>query len=319
MQARNAQNPQQPGVPNGVPQRAPVPPNGQMGHNPAPSGQNLAVPGQNRPRAALPPQMGIQAPPMANNLRVPQMPMNGVPQAQMQGIQGPNQLPVPNSAVDNGLMNRARRVSEQQRQAIHMQQQQGQLPGQSPQIHNSPPRMNGMAQPFIPNNMIPSFNPNINGVSTPPANGLAVPSPGPGHAGSPRMNNIPQQLSGGMVPQVSNIEAQIRQKYPNATQDQVRGMLHETLAKTVQRQGLVQGAMNAAAGGNVAGNVGMNGSNGQRIPTGVENSPQLYAQMLRQQQERQQAVNAVAQSQTPIMGQTPSHQRAGSSGSAQGK
>ena len=283
MQARNAaQNPQQPGLPNGGPQqRGPAPANGALAPNgtPSSSGQNLTVPGQNRPRP-MPPMPGQV--PMPNGLRPP-MPMNGVPPAPMQG-QMPGQL-----LPDLGLVTQAHQISQQQRQAIQMRQQ-GQMQGQSPQMHNSPPRMNGLPQPgfAMPPGMMPPYNSNTNGVGTPPPNGM-MPSPGQGQAGSPRMGQQPR-INNHI--QAAHLEQQIKEKYPNATPDQVMRMISDTLAKSVhQRQGLAQSAMNAAAGGN-----GMNGGQGhQRMPSGVESSPQLYAQMLRQQQENQQKAQQAQQ------------------------
>ena len=297
MQARIAgQNPQQ-ALPNGpTPPRGTVPANGAIPPNGTQTqmNQNLTVPGQNRPRASIPPQMAAQVQ-MANGLRVPQAMMNGVPQAQMQNMQG-GQLPMPNPALDVGLVARAQNISEQQRQAIRMQQA-GQLPmqGQNGQIHNSPPRnINGMSPPNFTQmqngNMLP-FNPNVNGVSSP------GPSPSQGQAGSPRMGQ-PQQLSNGMVPHAVRLEESIRSKYPNATNDQVMRMISDALGKNAQRQGLAQSAMNAAAGGNMNGIVngqGMNGGQGQ--------SPQLYAQMLRQQQEAQQKQAQVAAQSQAVQAQ----------------
>jgi chromatin modification-related protein VID21 len=306
MQARAAgQNPQQ-GLLNGAQQR-PAAPNNALPPNGAtnPTGQNLTVPGQNQNqiRRPMPPQMQGQLP-MQNNLRPPQSLMNGMPQAQMQSMQG--QLPLPNPALDVGLVTQANRIAEQQRQAIQMRPQ-GQIGGPG-QVYNSPPRnMNGMAAPGFPqmqNGMMPFAA--GNNVSS-PGNG---PSP-QGQAGSPRMGH-PQQLTNGMVPQAVRLEESIRQKYPNATQEQIMRMISETLAKSVhQRQGIVQSAMNAAAGGNINGipngmangmgnGIGMNGMGGNaRMPGGVESSPQLYAQMLRQQQEKQaQAAQQAAATQS---------------------
>ena len=267
----------------------------------------------------MPPQMAGQQ--MQNGLRVPQMPMNGVPQVPMHGIQG--QLPMPNPALDVSLVARAQNISEQQRQAIRMQQQ-GQLQGQSPQMHNSPPRMKGLPQPGfqMPNNMMPPYNANTNGVSTPPPNNL-ISSPGPGQAGSPRMGQ-PHTSSG--IPPVKIMEQQIQAKFPNATPEQITRMISEQLRNqhqhqhpAQQRQGLAQSAMNAAAGG-VGGN-GMAGMN-----PGQGGTPQLYAQMLRQQQEnqakaaqaQQQAANAVGNGQNQgSEGRQPGHAHRGSSGSVQ--
>lgn len=308
---RNPVNPQQPGLPNGVPR----PPNAAMPMNgPAPpSGQNLTVPGQNRPRQ-MPPQMPGQ--PMQNNLRVPQMPMNGIPTAQMQG-----QMPLPTPVLDVGLVSRAQQISQHQ-QAIRLQQQ-SQMPGQSPQMHSSPPRMNGMPQPGfqMQGNMMPPFNPNTNGIGTPPAN--HIPSPGQGHAGSPRMGQNPLQPPNAASSHIHQLEQQIKAKYPNATSEQITSMIQTNLSKTIlqqqqqhqQRQGFAQSAMNAAAGGNAI-TAGMNA-----MTNATQGTPQLYAQMLRQQQENQQkAAQQQAQQAAAVVGngQSPPNTTGNGGNSAQG-
>lgn len=232
----------------------------------------------------MPPQMAGQS--MPNGYRVPAMPTNGVPAAPMQG-----QLPLPNPTLDVGLVNRAHLISQSQQAMIR--QQQGQHPGQSPQMHNSPPRTNGVPQPGFPNqNMMPPSNFNGNGVGTPPANGH-VQSPGPGQAGSPRMGQNNMHMANGGTSQVKQMEQQILTKYPHATQDQVYRLIQEQLASNIksqqQRQGMTQSAMNAAAGGS--------SQNGMSPPVNAmamnamgagQGTPQLYAQRLREQQEQQQ-------------------------------
>jgi chromatin modification-related protein VID21 len=182
--------------------------------------------------------------------------------------------------------------------------------------------MNGMSPlgfPQMQNGMIPFPNPN--GVSSPGGG----PSPNQGQAGSPRMGH-PQQVSNPMIPHAQRLEEQLRQKYPNATTDQIMRMVTEHLTKSMhQRQGIAQSAMNAAAGGNMGmvNGMGMNGMNGMnvgngRMPSGVESSPQMYAQMLRQQQENQQkAAQAAAAANAAANGQNggQGHQRSGSSNS----
>ncbi|RDW64782.1 hypothetical protein BP6252_10433 [Coleophoma cylindrospora] len=330
--ARNGQNPQgnqQPALPQQM-SRGPMPPNNPNAQ-PMPNPNQLAVPGQNRARTAMAPNPMAQQVPMQNGLQVPQMHMNSVPQAQMQGM--PGRLPNPNPALDINLVTQSARIAEQQRQAVRMQQQgQQQHPGQQSQAHNSPPNMrsvpNGVnnGPPYIPNpNMMPPFNPNTNGMSTPPANGLNVPTPG--SAGSPRVAQTGNQQP------IKALEQQIRQKFPNATNEQVQAMIRDHLTRSVAQAQMTQSAMNAAAGGN------MNGNGGQpRVPSGVENSPQLYAQMLRAQQAAQQAnaaaghANHTQQQQQPQQqqqsnlqppqgSQTPGQQppRAGSASSGAGK
>jgi len=300
-------------------QRGPNPANSALPPNPngtpTQTSQNLTVPGQNRARGPLPAQMAGQVQ-MPNGLRAPQPIMNGAPQAQMQTMQG-GQLPMPNPALDVGLVARAQNISEQQRQAIRMQQA-SQLPlqGQNGQIHNSPPRnMGAMSPPGFPQ----MSNGNMFSINTSNTNGVSSPRPTNSHgqSGSPRMGQA-QQLSGGPTPPlVARLEESLRQKYPEATPEQVSRMLSETLSKNVyQKQtGLsaqnAQSAMNAAAGNNANGMV--NGQ-GMSMNAGPNQSPQHYAQLLRQQQQdQQQKAQAAAQNQQANGGQ--GHQRNGSGAS----
>ncbi len=146
--------------------------------------------------------------------------------------------------------------------------------------------LNGMNQQALMQNsmnIMAAFNAgNTNGVSTPPPNGLTVPPNGT--SGSPRMGHMNQQnqYPNGSISQVPKLEAQIRASYPNATPEQIRKMVGDSINQSVaqQRQQISQSAMHAAAGGANA----MPG-----LPTGMQNSPQQYAQMLRAQQERQAA------------------------------
>lgn len=304
-QGRNGQlpNPQQ--YPNGVPQQArnianlnagaPVnlPPNANR-----PS--QLAVPGQSLPHAQmqpLPNGMAAQVTLPNGHGTIPQMPLKGVPQAPMQGMPGmpgmqgmpaQHRMSAPNAAPDMRLVMQARQISEQQRQAVQMQQQ-----GQNNQIHNSPPNMranmnmNGMnQQAFMQNNqaMLAAFNAgSMNGVGTPPANGLNVPSAGP--AGSPRMGHPGQpQQPNGSVSQITKLESQFRAQFPTASPDQINKLVRDALSQNLAAQR--QSAMHAAAG---------SGTSLAGMPGGIQNSPQQYAQMLRAQQERQ----AAAASQQP--------------------
>jgi chromatin modification-related protein VID21 len=216
---------------------------------------------------ALPNGMGTQIPLTNGHVTIPQIPLKGVPQAQMQGMPGmpgmqglppQHRMPASNPASELRLVMQARQISEQQRQAVQMQQQ-----GQNGQIHNSPPNMragiNSMnQQAFMQNNqaIMATFNAgNMNGVSTPPANGLNVPS-----AGSPRIAhpNQPQQPNGS-VSQFTKMEASYRAQFPNASPEQINKLVRDALSSNIAAR---QSAMRAAAG----------------------SSPQQYAQMLRAQQ-----------------------------------
>jgi chromatin modification-related protein VID21 len=246
----------------------------------------------------MPPQ--AQIPGQMPNGRIPNPIMNGVPQAQMQGMPAP----AANLGLNVGLISQAQSVAEQQRQHVRMQQA-GQIPvpGQNGQIQNSPPRnMNGFNQ--MTGNMMP-FNPTPNGVGSPGQSHLQH-----GQAGSPRMGH-PQSLSNGLVPHAIQLETIFRQKYPNSTPEQITRMVSESLSKSAasnQRQGLAQSAMNAAAGGNMNGIGNMNGGP-PRMPTGVENTPQMYAQMLRQQQQDQQKNTLAAHAQAQAQAQAQQNQQ----------
>jgi chromatin modification-related protein VID21 len=280
----------QPGLPNGVPQQRPALLNGATpnGANIA-AGQNLAVPGQNRPRGPMAPPMGGQVP-MSNALRMPMM--NSVPQAPMQGMQAPMQLP-----LDAGLVNQAQHLAAQQRQQISMQQS-GQLqPPGRPQ--NSPPRnVNGMVAPGFPQipngNMMPFGNQNGN---------IASPGAGPspqGQAGSPRMN---QPM---MIPQVASLKEQIMKQFPTMPPDQVNRLAAEHMNKIAAQRSAAQSAMNAAAGA---------GASGMRMQPGSEqHTPQMYAQMMRQQQQDQQ--QKAQQANQQATNAVPGHQRTPSGNSA---
>ncbi|TVY18364.1 Chromatin modification-related protein EAF1 [Lachnellula arida] len=302
--AQNVPQQQQQGPANGSQQRGPPPVNNPLAPNgnPSTSGQTLTVPGQNRPQRPMPPQMGQ---PVSNGLRVPQLPMNSMPPGPgpMQGMQ--SQMPMQPTV---GLVNQAAQTAESQRALIQMQQQQGKVPGQSPQMHNSPPRPNGIPQPhgFPMQNMM-GFNSNANGISTPPMNGMAS-SPGQTHGqvSSPRMGQLPfsQDQPNNTI---ARMEATLRKQYPNLPTDQIMTMMTDLLKRNASQQrqqglqsGLAQSAMNAAAGSGT----GMMDANGQ-VPRQANNSPQgqqqAYAQMLARQHENQkqaeqarQAANALS-------------------------
>ncbi|KAI9742665.1 MAG: chromatin modification- protein VID21 [Claussenomyces sp. TS43310] len=307
LQARTAQqqNLQQFGAPGGAPQssRTAAASNtpGAVQHPAAAHrpGQ-LSAPAQSLPPGpmqSLPNGMGNSMPISNGNGHggAPPIPMKGVPQAQMQnmpglqGLQSQHRLPVPNPGPDLRLVMQARQISEQQRQAVQMQQQSQQHSGQNSHVHNSPPNvranMNAMSQQnFMQNNqaMMASFGAgNANGLSTPPANGMQAPNNGP--AGSPRIGHPhqPQQMhsNGSTILEVNQLEAQYHSQFPNAPPEQIRKMVSDTLKQRhAQRQQISQSAMHAAAG---------NGGALPGLPGGMQHSPQQYAQMLRAQQERQ--------------------------------
>lgn len=259
-------------------------------------------------------------PPMTNGHNMPQLPIKGIPQAQMQnmqGIPGQHRQSAPNPTPDIRLVMQAQQISEQQRQAVQMQQQGRQHPGQNSQIHNSPPNMranmsNANQQSSLLQNqaLMAAFNSNNSNGSTPPANNNYVLA-NSGSSGSPRMN-LPQvngqnqnqnhpngsNHSGGLS-HVVKLEAQARAQFPNASPDHIRKLVTDNLQAMASRQQVSQAAMHAAAGGahpapspsHVP--VGHPGPSLVGLQPGMQNSPQQYAQMLRAQQQ-QQAANAAA-------------------------
>jgi chromatin modification-related protein VID21 len=243
--------------------------------------------------------------------------INGTPQAQMQNMQAPQRMQVPNQQANANLMMRAaQQISEQQRAAVQManhmqaqqmmqQQQQLNLAQQQQQQngngngtprptsqHNSPPNMvnggavngvngvnvNGLNQQNYMNNTQAGIAQFNN------ANGGHASPPANVHlaAGSPR----PQmQIPPALANQISVLEAQFRAKNPNISPDQARQLATEHLVRAMAAQR--HSAMNAAAG--ASGQHGM--ANGMAATT----SPHQYAALLRQQQQQQQAAAAQQQ------------------------
>jgi len=257
---------------------------------------------------------------------VPPMPMNGIPQAQMQAMQNQHRMQMANPQPDMQLVLQARRIQDQQRAAVQLQQQQQQQAAQqhsqqqgypqqaqqAPQpmsqgvggIQGSPTGMrsavNGINQQnFMANAqaMIASFNAAGGGSMTTPPGGLNMPSV---VAGSPRAPVAqPSQLPPAMVNHLREMEAQAKAKHPNITAEQARNIALSNYQQLMALQR--QNAIASASGG----------SPQQGVVNGMTStSPHAYAQLLRAQQQAQQA--AAAQQQQ----QASQHQRQSSSGAA---
>ncbi|OHE95468.1 hypothetical protein CORC01_09201 [Colletotrichum orchidophilum] len=106
----------------------------------------LAVPGQ-AGRGRMPmqaPTANMGGVPAQMSGLVPPMPMNGVQTAQMQAaLQAQHRMPMPNPQPDVNLMMQARRISEQQRQAVQLQQAQQQV---QQQVHQQQPQQQQQQQ-----------------------------------------------------------------------------------------------------------------------------------------------------------------------------
>lgn len=273
---------------------------------------------------------GVPAHLAANLAR--QMPVNGVPQGQQQGMQGQHRPQTGNQQADAHIIMQAQRISEQQRATVQLQHQPQQAqasptpqpqhsptPGQVlPQVNHgrqgSPNvRLNGGVnqQNFMANAqaLMAQFGGGANGTSALNAlqnAGLHAP------AGSPR----PQMSA--LTNHIAVLETQFRQKNPNATPEHARTWATEQLGRIMlaQRTAMSQQAMNAAAGSVTS--QGM--SNGP--------SPAQYAAMLRQQQQQAQAQAQAQQQGSPLQQQamvsTPQslstqHQRTPSGSATPGK
>ncbi len=234
--------------------------------------QNLTVPVPNHlphvPMQSL--QPGMQ-PGMGKPMVHPgmgQMPISGIPQAQMGmgGIQhAGNRMAVPNANTpDHNLVMQAQRISAQQRAAVMQQHGQGQT-GQgmqgSPQNAAMRPmgNMNQQGPQFsMPNSLaaqtaMHNFANSPNNPTHPPqqaTNSAGIVSAGmtsslnptgtAGMASSPRPGAAVVQL-----------EAHFKIKYPQATSDQIRTLVSQEIQRqknTAQQLNMQNSAMHAAAG-----------------------------------------------------------------------
>jgi len=267
MAARQAQmQAAQSGMANGVnPQQR----NGTPGNNANLSAQmpNSAQPGNNTAAAnaamvARAQQQQTQQVMQANfpNGNVTGVPMgsSGVPQAQMQANMQSNQrMPPPDQQV---------RMAMQQRGPFNNTNQQHQFQLQQQQINMASNLTQNMGINGMPNaNMIASMAGqnlnNMNGTMNGSMNGMS------NNAGSPRLNQAnpvmqspARPLSSGHMPQLLQIQNNIKVQHPEWSPEQVQKVASEHLSRFLAKQ-RVQ-AMNAAAGSSGTG-------------TGVNNSPQL--------------------------------------------
>lgn len=165
--------------------------------------------------------------------------------------------------------------------------------------------------------MVAQFS-SANGLALSPGQGLAIPTMA---AGSPRGPTIPPHQMPAITSKLKEIEAFVKSKNPNFTNDQVRQVAMENLSRMIVQQqamsaatgagiGQQQQLMNGMANGMVNGiaNGMVNG-----MANGMAQSPHQYAQLLRaQQQQQQQRAEQQAAAAAAVAGQ---HQRQ-ASGSA---
>ncbi len=264
----------------------------------------------------------VQQAQMASGLMPPSITMGALPQAQLQAaMQAQHRMALQTPQPDINLVMQARRIQDQQRAAVQMQQaqhqaaqqavQQGQQMGQgTPGPQGSPNGMRGMPmngmnqQNFMSNaQAMMAFSNAANGaqMATSPSPGLSM----PGVAGSPRAFMQMAQSNSVLANRLREFEAQIRSKNPLLPPEQAHRLASEALAKLIQREpGLhnhQQAAMSAAAGALGQGAL----ANGITAST----SPHQYAQLLRLQQQQQAAQHQQQQQQQQQAGQSGQHQR----------
>lgn len=274
----------------------------QAGH---PGNPNMAA------RQQHPAQQGLPASYPNGNLSAMSMNNSNVPQAQMQANMASNQRMAPPDQV---------RVAMQRAQYSNTNTNQHQFQLQQQQINmaSSITANMNMAANGIPNaNMMASMaGQNMNGNLNPPLNGT------PNAAASPRMNQLNSQmqtparpLSSGHMPQLLQIQNNLKLQHPEWTPEQVAKQasdhLHRFLAK--QRAQAINAAAGSTPGITSSPQVGNNVylQNG-----GIQNSPspnpvQNYQNQLLQQQrmmnqrQQQQQQQQQQQAGSPAMSARP--------------
>ncbi|KAL9120968.1 MAG: hypothetical protein Q9187_002477 [Circinaria calcarea] len=252
---------------------------------------------------------------------------SGIPQAQMQPHMQGQQRMQQQAGSDMRVYIEANRLQHEQQQYLQQQQQQQQQRRQQQSQANgqnasstSPGAgtVNVLSQ-SNPSAMIASLQA-TNGIPSPAINGVSGP---PGPSTSPLLENSmqAQPLSSGMVPAVNQISNSIKARHPQASPEQVNRMTTETLQyRMVQSQS--QAAMLAAAGSNTshhAANLQLPPQQQAMVngPNGAPSiSPQIYAQMMRNQQSHQQSRsggNGMNGARPPSRGGTPQMHRSSSS------
>lgn len=207
---------------------------------------------------------------------------SGVPQAQMQAtMQQPTQRMPPPNAVQMA-MQRGQFANANQHQ-FQLQQQQINMASNLTQNMgiNSMPNANMMAS------MGQNMNGNMNGNMGASMNGMA------NNAGSPRLNQVnpnmqspARPLSSGHMPQLLQIQNNLKVQHPDWTQEHLQKVASDQLSRFLAKQRAQ--AMNAAAGASGISSPQI-GNNVYLQNGGIANSPspnavQNYQQQLVQQQ-----------------------------------
>lgn len=281
-------------------------PNGQF---PGPTNQARPIPGAQ----ALPNGQQLNGAIAANAAANIKNLAQAQAQAQAQGNMVGNRAPMA-SPENLRMYMEATRLQQEQQRYVHQRQiaqQQGQQsqPGQ-PGSQTSPKPSMAMMNGASANtpNMMAAMQANGN-LSPAVSNGSQTNGATPaGSSTSPRLTTAGQQLSSGMMPQISQLMARIAAQQPDLSNDEIQRRATQQLARNSQQQQsrMNQAALNAAAGAaNAAhsahfaatyGNGAM-GSNMQQQPQGgmmTNEQVQRYSQTLKQQAVAQRNATAAA-------------------------
>ncbi|KAL1595771.1 RNA polymerase II transcription elongation factor SpEAF [Paraconiothyrium brasiliense] len=203
----------------------------QQGSNPAANAAMAARAQQNQMQQGFP---------NANMNGGMSMGNTGVPQAQMQANMSNSQRMGPPNQAQMAAMQRGQYPNANQQHQFQLQQQQ---------INMASNLTQNMGMNNMPNaNMMASMaGQNMNGNITPTMNGMS------NNAGSPRINQATpsmqtpaRPLSSGHMPQLLQIQNNLKVQHPEWSQEQVQKMASDHLARFLTKQRAQ--AMNAAAG-----------------------------------------------------------------------
>ncbi len=217
---------------------------------------------------------------------------HGVPHAPMQPhmqMQMGQRIP---PQVGQNMLYAATQVQAEQQAQLQRQRhlQHSQIQGQA-----GSPNMQGL-NPVTQNNS--NMLNSMDGRSSPAING-AQQQP-PGKSGSPNITQ-PQALSSGLTPAVNQIQTQIKLRNPQASPDQIRQLTTEQLFRMSQQAAAHQAMQVASGNANsnaVAANGNISGLNSaspmqqQAMMTSAGSpmlNPQQYAQLMIEQQRKQQS------------------------------
>jgi len=299
------------GMANGVNQR-----NGTPGSNLNTTAQMANTPQPGPSSAATNAAMTVRA--QQNQAMQPSFPNANMNGGMMMGSSG-----IPQAQMQSNMSN-GQRMAPPDQVRMAMQQRGGQFPNanqqnqfqlQQQQINMASNLTQNMTMGNMPNaNMIPMSGQNMNGNVNPSLNGMA------NNAGSPRINqaNATMQtpvrpLSSGHMPQLLQIQNNLKVQHPEWSQEQVQKIASDHLTRFLTKQRAQ--AMTAAAGSTglaqspqVGNNMYLNGGMGANSPS--PNAVQHYQQQLvRQQQlmsqQRAQAGSPGMSARPPSRSATP--------------